>query len=212
MLAPAAVVFGQAEMGGAALGRESWPRRDACSAERRDRAQPLERGDERVGPGPVAVELEVGAAAVTDELAGDVQQPVTEAFRFGGRELAGQADQLGPAEQVLGDQRELEPGLVVLEGVVREVAHAGVLAGADAVLDAGAAAVTQLQDGDVVAVLVGEEARVPVAVLVEDRELRAGVRTLAAADQPGALGPRGQIEPVGQLGDPRAVAVGRRRR
>ena len=69
----------------------------------------------------------------------------------------------------------------MLERVVGEVAHAGVLAGADAVLDAGAAAVAQLQAGDVVAVLVGDEARVPVAMLVEDRELRAGVRALAAA-------------------------------
>ncbi len=34
----------------------------------------------------------------------------------------------------------------------------------------------------IVAVLLGGEARVPVAVLVEDRELRAGVRPLAAAD------------------------------
>ena len=40
--------------------------------------------------------------------------------------------------------------------------------------------------------------------LVEDRELRARVRTLAAADQPGALGPRGQVDPVGELGDPEA--------
>ena len=95
----------------------------------------------------------------------------------------------------------------MLERVVGEVAHAGVLAGADAVLDAGAAAVAQLQDGDVVAVLVGDKARVPVAVLVEDRELRAGVRALAAADQPGALRPRGQIDPVGELGDPGAVTI-----
>ena len=98
-----------------------------------------------VGPGPVAVELELGAAAVADDLAGDVQQPVAQPFGFGVGELAVKADQLRPGEQVLGDQRELEPGLVVLEGVVREVAHAGVLAGADPVLDPGAAAVAQLQ-------------------------------------------------------------------
>jgi hypothetical protein len=45
----------------------------------------------------------------------------------------------------LGDERDLEPGLVVLGGVVWEVAHAGVLAGADAVLDAGVAAVAQFR-------------------------------------------------------------------
>ena len=76
-----------------------------------------------------------------------------------------------------------------------------------AVLDPGAAAVAQLELGDVVPVLVGEKARVPVAVLVEDRELRAGVRALAAADQPRPLGPGRQVEAVGQLGDPRALAV-----
>ena len=179
----------------------------ACSAERRDRPEALERCGERVGPGPIAIELEVGASPVTHELGGNMQQPLAKAFGLCGRELAGQADQLGPAEQVLGDQRDLEPGLVVLEGVVREVAHAGVLATTDAVLDARAAAVTQLEPSDVVAVLVGEEARVAVAVLVEDRELRAGVGPLAAADQPGALGPRRQVDPVAELGDPRAVTV-----
>ena len=69
------------------------------------------------------------------------------------------------------------------------------------ILHPGPAAVMQLQRGDVVAVLVGEEARVTVAMLVEDRELRAGVWTLAAGDQPGALGPGEQVEIVGQLRD-----------
>ena len=68
-------------------------------------------------------------------------------------------------------------------------------------------AVTQLEPSDVVAVLVGEEARVAVAVFVEDRELRAGVGPLAAADQPGARGPRRQVDRVAELGDPRAVTV-----
>jgi hypothetical protein len=49
---------------------------------------------------------------------------------------------------------------------------------------------------------------VPVAVLVEDRELRAGVRTLTPDDQPGALRPGGQVHVVGQLRNPRAVALG----
>ena len=78
----------------------------------------------------------------------------------------------------------------------------------DAVLDPGAAAVTQLELGDVAGVLVGEKARVAVAVLVKDLKLRAGVRTLAAADQPRTLGPCRQVDPVSQLSDPRAVAIG----
>ncbi len=121
---------------------------------------------------------------MADDPPGDVQQPVAQPLGFGRGELAVEAEQLHPAEQVLGDERQLKPGLVVLEGVVGKVAHAGVLAGADAVLDSGAAAVAQLQRGEVVAVLVAEKARMAVAVLVEDLKLRARVRALAPADQP----------------------------
>ena len=96
---------------------------------------------------------------MTHELAGDVQQPLAKAFRFSDRELAGEADELCPGEEVLGDQRGLKPGLVVLKGVVGEVAHAGVLPGSDAVLDPRAGAVTQLQHGNVAAVLVGRGSR-----------------------------------------------------
>jgi hypothetical protein len=88
------------------------------SAERRDRAQAVEGGNERGGPWPAGLEAQSGAAAVAGEPAGGVKQPVPEPFRFGGRELTFEADELGPGEQVLGDQRGLEPGLVVLEGVV----------------------------------------------------------------------------------------------
>jgi hypothetical protein len=52
---------------------------------------------------------------VPDELGGDVQQPLAKALGFGSGELTVKADELRPAEQVLGDQRDLEPGLVVLE-------------------------------------------------------------------------------------------------
>jgi hypothetical protein len=55
----------------------------------------------------------------------------------------------------------------VFEGVVREIAHAGVLAVTDAVLDGGAPTVTHLQAGDVLVVFIGERARVPIAVLVK---------------------------------------------
>lgn len=71
-----------------------------------------------------------------------------------------------------------------------EVPHPGVLAVADAVLNPGALAVAHLKQGDISAGLVGDEARVPVAVLIEDRELRAGVRALASGDQTSPLRPR----------------------
>jgi hypothetical protein len=57
-----------------------------------------ERGGERLGPRPVAIELELGAPAVTHELGRDVKQPLLEAFRLGFGELAVKADQLRPAE------------------------------------------------------------------------------------------------------------------
>lgn len=143
---------------------------------------------------------------MVDDACGDVQQSVAQPLGFGSGERASEADQPRPAEQILGDQRDLKPRLVVLEGVVGQVAHAAVLALADAVFDAGAAAMAQLQHGDVVAVLVGQQARVAVAEAVKDSELRTGVRALAAADQPAARGPARQLDMLGQLGDPRAVA------
>jgi len=94
------------------------------------------------------------------------------------------------------------------------VPHPGVLAVADAVLDPCAFAIAHLQPGDISVGLVGDEAGVPVAVLVEDRELRAGVRPFATGDQPSALRPRRQVQTVGELSNPRpvpklAVAVNR---
>jgi hypothetical protein len=86
---------------------------------------------------------------MSDESACDVQQPVPQPFRFRAGELSFETEQSHPAEQLLRDQRELEPGLVVLKRVVREVSHAGVLAVADAVLDSGALAVAHLQPGDI---------------------------------------------------------------
>ena len=85
---------------------------------------------------------------------------------------------------------------------------------ADAVLDPCALAVAHLQGGDVLTVLVGDEAGVPIAVLVKDRELRAGMRPFATGDQPSALRPWRQVQTVGELGNPRpvpklAVAVNR---
>ena len=51
--------------------------------------------------------------------------------------LVGQEHRLGEGEQVRGDQGELEPDLVDVGVRGRQVPDAGVLAGPDAVLDAG---------------------------------------------------------------------------
>jgi len=96
----------------------------------------------------------------------------------------------------------------VLEGGEGHAPHPGFLAGADRVLDPSPAAVAQLQGGDVGAVLVGDEGGVAVALCVEDLKLGTGVRALAAHDQPRALGPGGEVDAIGQLGDLGALALG----
>ena len=85
---------------------------------------------------------------MTDEPGSEVQQPVPRSLRFGVGECGVETGQFHSGEEVLGDQGELEPGLLVREGVMGEIAHAGVLAGAYAVLHTGAAAVAELERGD----------------------------------------------------------------
>ena len=79
--------------------------------------------------------------------------------------LAVEQQPLRPAGQVTGGQDQLQPDGVAAPLVKRQVAQARGLAAADAILDAGALAVAQLQHGDV-AVLVGDEdlEAVPVGV------------------------------------------------
>jgi hypothetical protein len=87
-----------------------------------------------------------------------------------------------------------------------EIAKAGVLGGADAVLGPGAGAVAALQGDDVLVLFVGEQDLEAVALVIGEGKLRARVRALAAADGPRALGPAGQVEI--QLGHPGPSALG----
>src|SRR5207237_2622362 len=64
-----------------------------------------------------------------------------------------------------------------------------------------------LDDGDVLVGLVGEDRLEAVAVVIGERQLRAGVRTLTPHDQPAALGPGGQIDHVGDLTDLAVLAL-----
>jgi hypothetical protein len=138
-----------------------------------------------------------------------VQQALAHALGLGERELPVQAEPGGPAQQGLGEERDLQPGLVVGEGGEGHLCHPGLLADADRVLDAGAAAVAQLEGSDVGVLLVGDEGGVAVAGLaVEDRELGAGVRALAPDDQPRALGPARKVEAIGEPRDLGALAHG----
>jgi hypothetical protein len=75
-------------------------------------------------------------------------------------------------------------------------------------LDVRVLAVTALEHGDALVGLVGEDRLEAVAVVFGERQMRSGVRTLTPHDQPGALGPSGQINHVGDLDD-LAVFAGR---
>ena len=112
-----------------------------------------------------------------------MQQPVAERFRFADRELTGEAQTLGPRDQVLGDQGQLEPHGVEVELAEREVLKPGLFRAADQVLGVTAAAVQTL-DLDHVAGEVGERRLEAVSLVVGELQLRAGVRPLAADDHP----------------------------
>jgi hypothetical protein len=89
------------------------------------------------------------AAGVAADAGGDVQQPVAQRLGFADRELAVQQQRLGPAAKVAGHQDQLQPDGVAAPPVKRQVAQAGGLGAADAVLHPGALAVAQLQGGQV---------------------------------------------------------------
>ncbi len=88
-------------------------------------------------------------AGVAGESGGDVQQPVAQPLGLAAGELAVSEQQpLRPAEQVLADQDELEPGGVGLEVAEGEVAQARLLGAADRGPRGGAGAVQLLEAGD----------------------------------------------------------------
>jgi hypothetical protein len=73
------------------------------------------------------------------------------------------------------DEHDLEPHLVERERLERELREARVLVVADAVLDAGVLAVAALHDRDLGVGLVDQDRLEAVAVVVCERQLRAGV-------------------------------------
>ena len=191
-LAVAGAVVGQADAvrgggdGGGRCGR-LWS--GECS-------QPPGGGDQGGLPGPGSGQVQDGAAAAVGEAGGDVQQAVAEAFRLAAAKLTVQQQGLCPGDRVLADQDQLQPCLVGGEVAEGEVAQPGVFGRSDAVFDAGAVAVAQLEGGDVCVWLVGDEDLEAVAVVVGEGELGAGVGPLAAADHACRLGPagRGRVE------------------
>src|SRR5512135_3657632 len=83
---------------------------------------------------------------------------------------------------------------------------AGVLRDSAVVFGAAPAAVPQLEVGGLAAGAGGGEGGDAHAVTAGDRQLRAGVGTFFAEDDPHAGRPAGQVEQAGGLGDPGAVA------
>ena len=116
-----------------------------------------------------------------------------------------QCEHLQPRGELHGQLHEGAPDPVLVEAVQRKVGQPGVFGVADAVLAAGAAAVPQLQVGELPAAGVGGERGQPQPVAVGEPQLGAGVRAFFAHDDPHARRPAGQVEQAGGLGDPRAV-------
>ena len=83
------------------------------SAAQGDGADAGERGDEVRGPWPGLGESADGASAGGDEVSGGVEQAVAQPFRFGVGYVAGEGEEPGPGEQVVGGEDELQPGLLI---------------------------------------------------------------------------------------------------
>ena len=104
---------------------------------------------------------------------GGVQQPVAKRFRLADRELTLETQPLGPGDQVLSDQRQLDPDGVERELAEREVLKAGLFRAADQVLGISTPAVQPL-DLDHVASEVGQRRLEAVPLVVGELQLRAG--------------------------------------
>src|SRR5512133_2295563 len=90
--------------------------------------------------------LDLSFALSADQPGSGVQQPVAQGFRLGPGEWPVQTQQPQPAQQVAGDGRGQAPGLVERERFRGQMADAGVLAGADAVLHPGVRSMPGLEE------------------------------------------------------------------
>ena len=119
------------------------------------RVEPVEGRDELVGPGPVVGEAQPSPSGGDDD-PGGVEQAVAEPFRFGSCQLAVEGEELGPAQEVLGDEHQGEPRLVDRERRRGQVREPGVLGVADALFDPAASAVERFEVRDVAVGQVGD--------------------------------------------------------
>src|SRR3954452_23362297 len=115
-------------------GWSAWraPRRAAGCGQR---PEARDRGDQRSGPGPAGGQVQRAAASGARQAPGDVQEAVAQALGRESRAVWVEDQDAFPGEQVLGEQDQLEPGLVGLEGVERQPGEAEFAGFGDAVLD-----------------------------------------------------------------------------
>ena len=123
-----------------------------------------------------------------------MQQGVAQPLGLGGGHVAFEHQALGKGEEVLGHADQLDPAGVVGEVAEGQVAQAGVLGTADAILYAGVATVAGFEIGDVGVGRVGDEDLVPPAVRIKEVELGPVVGLFSSDDGPGASRPMGEVE------------------
>ena len=100
-------------------------------------------------PPPGVVDAESGLPGAVADPGRDVQHPVPERRDLAGGEVrfVGEAEELGPGNQVHRGHHDLEPRLVGGVVVAGEVPHPGGLGLPDPVLDPGVLPVPQIQSG-----------------------------------------------------------------
>jgi len=130
------------------------------SAEHRDLVVGVE---EFGGGGPGVDDPDDVASGASHEPGGCVPERPTQPFRFGACELAGAAELLEPADEIVGEAHDLHPGAVRVEVGEREPFEAGVLQRFDVVFDVGVVAYVRVQR-DGVADGVGVVTPIPVAI------------------------------------------------
>jgi len=141
--------------------------------------------DDQVGPGPSLRQPQDSAACGGDDPSGDREQTEPQTLGFpepGGQVVPGEG--LGPDDQLRSEAADLEPDLVLVERLQRQVRDAGVFEVADAVLAAGAEPVLNLQFGQPATFGVGGEHGYPPPVVIGDPQLGAGVGSFLAGDDP----------------------------
>src|SRR5271165_3640648 len=183
----------------------------------RERVDALPRGRDRFSPWPGRLDFQAPFPSAADQPAGGVQHAVAQRLGLGFGQVAVQGQELEPGEQDLPGHRRGQPRGVDPEVKGREMAQAGILAGADRVLDPGLDPVRDVDVGGLAQPASGVRGPVrgpqgvpPAVPGLEQGQLRAWMGPLAAREDPHRRGPGPQLVPAsavpqqpGQLGDVR---------